>query len=220
MVKQLRGSKKTKIAVLFSGGKDSSLIALMLANFFDVELVTVTFGLLQNWKRAEKIAKMLKFPFKALKIDKKILEEAAKITVKDGYPNNGIKYIHQKALEETAKFSEMIADGVRRNDRVPVLTLRETISFEDRFKVHYVQPLLGISRKTVNILVNRFFEIKEYKNTVFVGAEYEFELREMIKKKYGAKKISKIFPKNHTHTIVTGIKRFVPIAQRQSEARC
>lgn len=210
MVKQLRDSKKTKIAVLFSGGKDSSLTALMLSKFFEVELVTVTFGLLQNWKKAEKIAKMLKFPFKVLKIDKKILEEAVKITVKDGYPNNGIKYIHQKALEATAEFSEMISDGVRRNDRVPVLALREVISFEDRFKVHYIQPLIGLSRKTINLLVDRFFRIKEYKNTAFVGAEYEFELREMIKKKYGASKVSKIFPKNHTHTIVTGVKKLFP----------
>lgn len=210
MIKQLKDSKKTKVAVLFSGGKDSSLVALMLANFFDVELVTITFGLLQNWKKAEKIAKMLKFPFKVLKIDKKILEEAAKITVKDGYPNNGIKYIHQKALEETAKFAEIIGDGVRRQDRVPVLNISEVISFEDRFKVHYLQPLMGISRKTINLLVDRFFKIKEYKNIAFVGAEYEFELRAMIKRKYGAKKISKIFPKNHTHTIVTGVKRLSP----------
>ena len=210
MVKQPRDNKKKKIVILFSGGKDSSLTALMLSKFFDVELVTATFGLLQNWKKAEKIAKMLKFPFKVLKLDKKILEEAAKITVKDGYPNNGIKYIHQKVLEETVKFSEMIADGVRRQDRVPVLALREVISFEDKFKVHYLQPLMGISRKTINLLVDRFFKIKEYKNTVFVGAEYEFELRAIIKKKYGVKKISKIFPKNHTHTIVTGVKRLSP----------
>jgi hypothetical protein len=161
---------------------------------------------LQNWKKAEKIAKMLKLPFRVLKIDKKILEEAAKITVKDGFPNNGIKYIHQKTLEETAKFAEMISDGVRRQDRVPVLSISEVISFEDRFKAHYLQPLMGISRKTINLLVDRFFKYKEYKNTAFVGAEYEFELREMIKKKYGVKKISKIFPKNHTHTIVTGVK--------------
>ena len=208
MIKQVKDNKKEKAVVLFSGGKDSSLAALIMSNFFDIELVTATFGLLTNWENAQKVAKKLKFPFRLLKLDRKIIEEAAEITVKNGFPNNGIKYIHQKTLQEVAKNSQIIIDGVRRNDRVPVLTTPEVISFEDRFQVHYIQPLIGISRKTINLLTNRYFTIKGYKSTAFKGAEYEFELRDLIKKKYGASKIKKIFPKNHTHTIVTKVNLY------------
>ena len=153
------------------------------------------------------MAKKLQFPFKVLKLDRKILEEAAEQVIKDGFPNNGIKYIHQNALEEVAKTSPFITDGVRRDDRVPVLSLSEIRHLEDKFKVHYVQPLMGYSRKTINLLVNQFFIIEEHKgSSSFIGAEYEFELKEAIKKKYGAKKIQEIFPKEHTHSIVIKVK--------------
>lgn len=213
---------KTKIFILFSGGKDCCLAAVMLSKFFEVELITCNFGVLSNWKKAEQVAKKLEMPFQVLKLDERILEEAAGITIKDGFPNNGIKYIHQKALEEVAKTSpkspapnlgagstgqaQFIADGVRRDDRVPVLSLSEIRRLEDKFKVHYIQPLMGYSRKTINFLNEKFFIVKEYKSIDFTGAEYEFELREIIKKKYGMKKIQQIFPKEHTQSIVKEVK--------------
>ncbi len=211
---------KTKVSVLFSGGKDCCLAAVMLSKFFEVELITCNFGVLSNWKKAEQVAEKLNIHFHVLKLDERILEEAAEQTIKDGFPNNGIKYIHQKALEEVAKISpkeslrdptgqaEFIADGVRRDDRVPVLSLPEVRRIEDKFKVHYIQPLMGYSRKTINLLVEKFFTIKEYKSSAsFIGAEYEFELKDAIKKKYGIKKIQEIFPKGHTHSIVVKVKR-------------
>ena len=201
-MKKQTNQEKKKLIVLYSGGKDSSLAALMLSKFFKVELVTITFGLLQNWKNAEKAAKRIKFPFRLLKLDKKIIETAAKIVVKDGFPNEGIKYIHQRVLEEIAKEANIVADGVRRNDRVPVMSLSEVMRVEDKLKIHYLQPLMGISRKTINLLVEEYFTIKEYKGASFAGAEYEFELREFVRKKYGLRKLNKIFPQNHTHTIV------------------
>lgn len=196
--------KENKITVLFSGGKDSSLAAFILSKFFEVELVTVNFKILENWKNAEKAAKILKFPFKVINLNQTIIEEAARIVIKDGYPANGINYIHKEILKEVAKNSKIIADGIRRNDRVPTLTLPEIISFEDKFKVHYIQPLIGYSRKTLNILLEKYFIFKEYKSIDFEGSEYEFELREFIKKNYGQEKIGEIFPKNHTHSIITG----------------
>ncbi|MCK4453891.1 alpha hydrolase [Candidatus Parcubacteria bacterium] len=203
-----------KVSILFSGGKDSCLAAVLLSKFFEVELVTCSFGILSNWKKAEEVAKKLGFSFnelktssfKVLKLDKKILEEAAEKIIQDSFPANGIKYIHQKALETLAEQTELIADGIRRDDRVPVLSLAEVKHLEDKFNIHYIQPLMGYSRKTINILVDKFFKIKEYKSTDFVGAEYEFELREYIKKKYGAGKIKEIFPQNHTQSIVVDIK--------------
>lgn len=103
--------------------------------------------------------------------------------------------------------TELIADGVRRDDRVPVLSLSEIRHLEDKFNVHYIQPLAGYSRKTMDILVNRFFEIKEYKSFDSIGAEYEFELREYIKRKYGVEKVKEIFPQDHTQSIVVEIKK-------------
>jgi len=202
----MHSQKKDKVSVLFSGGKDSSLAAFILSEIFEVELVTATFGMLENWKEAQKVAKGLKFPFRIIKLDEKIIEEAAKMVIEDGYPHNGIKYIHKRVLEEVAKNSKIIADGVRRNDRVPVLSLPEIMSFEDKFKVHYVQPLKGFSRKTINTLLKKYFLLKEYKGESFPGAEYEFELREFIKRKYGSSKIEEIFPKDHTHSIVIKMK--------------
>lgn len=191
-----------KVSILFSGGKDSCLAALMLSKFFDIELINCNFGVLSNCKEAEKVAKKLKFPFQVLKLDRKILEQAAEQIIEDGFPNNGIKYIHLKALEEVGRKAEIIADGVRRNDKVPVLSLSEVMRLEDKLKVHYVQPLLGYSRKTINLLVKKYFIIKEYISDSFIGAEYEFELREFIKKKYSPKKVQEIFPQGHTHSIV------------------
>ena len=195
-----------KASILFSGGKDCCLAAIMLSKFFEVELIICTFETLSNWKKAEEVAKKLEFPFRVLKLDRKILEEAAEQIVKDGFPANGIKHIHQHALEILAGQAELIADGVRRDDRVPVLSLSEIRRLEDKFNIHYIQPLMGYSRKTINILVDKFFEVKEYKSTDFIGAEYEFELREYIKRKYGAEKIKEIFPQDHTQSIVVDIK--------------
>ncbi|MCK4520715.1 alpha hydrolase [Candidatus Parcubacteria bacterium] len=195
-----------KASILFSGGKDCCLAAIMLSKFFEVELIICTFETLSNWKKAEEVAKKLEFPFRVLKLDRKILEEVAEQIVKDGFPANGIKHIHQHALEILAGQAELIADGVRRDDRVPVLSLSEIRRLEDKFNIHYIQPLMGYSRKTINILVDKFFEVKEYKSTDFIGAEYEFELREYIKRKYGAEKIKEIFPQDHTQSIVVDIK--------------
>lgn len=195
-----------KVSVLFSGGKDSSLAAMILSRIFEVELTTVNFGILSNWKEAQRVAKILRFPFKIMKLDRKIIEKAVEQIVSDGYPNNGIKYLHKRALEEVAQNSKMIADGTRRNDRVPILTLSEIMSLEDKFKIHYLQPLMGCSRKTINLLAEKYFEIREYKGDSFKGAEYEFELRELIQRKHGIPLLQKIFPKDHTHSIIIKIK--------------
>ncbi len=197
---------RMKVSVLFSGGKDSSLAAIMLSKIFEVELVTCNFGILSAWKQAEKIAKKLGFPFRILKLNKSIIEEAVVKTIADGFPNNGIKHIHKRAIEEAAKESKIIGDGIRRNDRVPVLSLPEIMRLEDKFNIHYIQPLMGYSRKTIDILVEKYLVIEEHKSDSFTGAEYEFELRELIKREYGIKKIREIFPKNHTKSIVIKVK--------------
>lgn len=49
-----------RISVLFSGGKDSSLSALLMEPFFEIELVTCSFGLLPNGELAAKTAKKVR----------------------------------------------------------------------------------------------------------------------------------------------------------------
>ena len=195
-----------KVSVLFSGGKDSALSAVMLSRFFRVELVTCSFELLDNWKQAEKVAQELELPFYVLTLHREILEQAAEQTIRDGFPNNGIKYIHKKALEHAARKSDFISDGVRRDDRTPILSLSEIRQLEDKFQVHYIQPLMGYSSKTINLLTKKFFVVEEHRSdSDFIGSEYEFELKELIKNKYGIDQVIKIFPQKHTHSIVKNI---------------
>lgn len=193
-----------KVSVLFSGGKDSSLAAIMLGQFFEVELVTCNFGILPTWHLARSVANELGFPHKVVQLDPKILQDATRLIVNEGFPKNGIKLIHCHALEHLAGFSDIraIADGVRRDDRTPVLSISEVMSIESRFNVHYIRPLKGYGRKTINVLVDRYFEIEEKKGDLMIGAEYEFELREEIKNLYGDDEVRRIFPRDHTHSRV------------------
>ena len=195
-----------KAVILFSGGKDSALAAILLSKFFEIELVNFSFGMLDNWKKAEKAAKELNFPFRKFDLDKKILEEASKMVINEGFPANGIKHIHCQALQEMAKGSKIIADGVRRDDRVPVLSLSEIRHLEDKFDVHFIQPLMGYSRRTINLLIDKFLIIKEYKSGDSLGAEYEFELRKYIQEQYGPEKIKEVFPQEHSQSIVVSLK--------------
>ena len=193
-----------KVSVLFSGGKDSSLAAIMLGQFFEVELVTCNFGTLPTWHLARSVANELGFPHKVVQLDPKILQDATRLIVNEGFPKNGIKLIHCHALEHLASFSNIkaIADGVRRDDRTPVLSISEVMSIESRFNIHYIRPLEGYGRKTINVLVDRYFEIEEKEGALMTGAEYEFELREEIKNQYGDDEVRKIFPRDHTHSRV------------------
>lgn len=53
-------------AVLFSGGQDSSLASLILSNYFDVELLTFSTGLSQNWETAKNVAAKIGLPYKTV----------------------------------------------------------------------------------------------------------------------------------------------------------
>ena len=140
-----------KISVLFSGGKDSSLSALLMEPFFEIELITCSFGLLSNGELAAKTAKELGFPHRVLTLEREILEKAYEKIMQDGFPKNAINYIHEKAVETLASDPEVkfIADGTRRDDRVPVLSISQIRSIEDRLGVQYICPLKGYGQETV-----------------------------------------------------------------------
>ena len=194
-----------KASVLFSGGKDSSLSAILLDQFFDVELVTCSFSVLPIGGIAKEVADELGFSHRVLKLDNEILENAFNIIVKDGFPKNAINYIHHKAVETLASDDDVavIADGIRRDDRVPLLTDSQIRSIEDRYGVHYVCPLRGYGRAAVNALVEQYLVIEEGQSDDIIKADYETELREVIRQKIGQDEIDKIFP-SHVQSRVIG----------------
>ncbi len=195
-----------KASVLFSGGKDSSLSAILLDKFFDIELVTCGFSVLPIGDIAQKAAAKLGFSHVVLKLDNEILEKAFSIVVKDGYPKNAINYIHHKAVETLALNDDVtiVADGIRRDDRVPLLTDPQIRSIEDRYGVHYICPLRGYGRAAVNMLVRQYLVIEEGQSDEILKADYETELREVIRQRIGQDKIAEIFP-SHIQSRVTGL---------------
>ena len=109
------------LGLLYSGGKDSTLAALLLEDFYDVTLVTATFGVADAWDHARRTAEELGFEFETVELDDEVAAEAVEQMVADGYPRNGIQRVHEHALETIAALDvDAIADGTRRDDRVRV----------------------------------------------------------------------------------------------------
>ncbi len=189
------------VGVLWSGGKDSSLAALLLSPFATVELVSVSFGVLSNDAPAR--AHMLGYPHQPIVLDDTYAMRAITMMVDDGYPNNGINFIHTAAIERVAPLYETIADGTRREDRAPRLTIAEAQSVEDRLEVNYVRPLLGYGRRMVDALVAAHFDVIYGERVSF---DYEVELRHMMTITYGPDVVSDIFPAEHVQSKVTARK--------------
>ncbi len=196
-----------RVSVLFSGGKDSSLVAILLEPFFDVELVTCSFSLLPVGEVAKKAANELGFAHRVLKLDSIVLENALTIIINDGYPKNAINYIHQNAVERLALDVDVkiIADGIRRDDRVPVLKDSQVRSIEDRFGIQYICPLRGFGRAAVNMLVQQHLIIEEGQSDDMIKGDYETELREMIRQRFGHEKVSELFPMHVQSRIINRI---------------
>ncbi|WP_048811203.1 DUF7411 family protein [Thermococcus gammatolerans] len=194
-----------KVHHLYSGGKDSSLAAWILSQLgYEVELVTVTFGLLDNWRYARETAERLGFPHRVLELPREILEKAGEIAISDGHPNNAIQFIHERALEALASLPEVerVSDGTRRDDRVPLLDLPKARSLEDRFGVAYIRPLLGLGYKTIRELTGRLFVVEIRESEELQKADYEVELRHLLRER-GIDPLE-IFPKSHYQSRVLG----------------
>ncbi|MBR1611087.1 MAG: hypothetical protein IJ672_06360 [Methanobrevibacter sp.] len=193
-----------KAGVLYSGGKDSSFMAVMLERLgLDVELCTANFGVYDSYIPAEKSAKSLGFKHNVLKMDKEILNTTCDMIMEDGFPNDGIKFIHESVVEEIADKYDIIADGTRRDDRTPKLNVNQIRSLEDRKDVQYIN-LDSFGHKSVKLITSNLFEISHEKSNKDNSSDYEVEIRTLIDEKGGNS--LDIFPE-HYQTRVIGYKK-------------
>lgn len=192
-----------KACVLYSGGKDSSLMALILKRLgFDVELCTANFGVYDSYKSAQFSAKSLDFKHKILKMDFEILNKTTDMIIADGFPNDGISFLHKEVLEFAAEKYSIVADGTRRDDKTPKLNINQIKSLEDRKEIQYLN-LDSFGHKTINTLVSSIFEVSHEKSNKDNSSDYEVEIRLLIDEKNG--KSEEIFPE-HYQTNVIGYK--------------
>ena len=193
-----------KAAVLYSGGKDSSFVAVMLKRLgLDVELYTANFGVYDSYIPAGKSADALGFKHNVLKMDTEILEETCDMILEDGFPNDGIKYIHEKTVEKLAENHDIIADGTRRDDRTPKLNVNQIRSLEDRLQVQYIN-LDSFGHKSIKLITDNLFEISKEKSNRDNSSDFEVEIRTMIDD-MGGNSLD-IFPE-HYQTRVIGYKQ-------------
>ncbi|MPL61994.1 hypothetical protein SDC9_07584 [bioreactor metagenome] len=199
---------KMKAYVLYSGGKDSSLMAILLKKIgIEVELVNVNFGVYDSFIPSQKSAKSLGIKHNVLSLDKNILINSVDIILNDGFPNNGISYLHKAVIEELANLANenefsIIADGTRRDDRTPKLNKDEIRSLEDRKNIQYIN-LDSFGYKTIDSLVSDLFIITQEESNMDNSSDYEVEIRWFIDKEKNLNS-SEIFPK-HFQTRVIGL---------------
>ncbi len=192
-----------KACVLYSGGKDSSLMGVTLQRLgFDVELCTVNFGVYDSFIPASLSAESLGFTHKVVNIDTDILDEACNMIMEDGFPNDGIKFLHENVVEEVASRFDVIADGTRRDDRTPKLDKNQIRSLEDRKDVQYIN-LDSFGFKTINMVTSNLFEVSSERSNKDNNSDYEVEIRTLIDEKGGNS--TDIFPE-HYQTRVIGYK--------------
>lgn len=193
-----------ELALLYSGGKDSSLAALFLDAFYDVRCVTGQFGVTDDWEHAERAAANLGYPFETVDLDRSVAAEAVERMYGDGYPRNGIQHVHEHALECIAELDvDAIADGTRRDDRVPTVSRAQAQSLEDRHGIDYIAPLSGFGRNAVDHLVDATFDVEQGPSEEIPKADYEGELRVLLAEEYGAGAVDEVFP-DHEQTYVRG----------------
>lgn len=195
-----------ELGLLYSAGKDSSLAALLLDSFYDVTLVTATFGITDDWEHAERTADAGGFAFERLELDPEIATEAVDRLQSDGFPRNAIQAVHLHALESLAgEGVAAVADGTRRDDRVPSISRAQAQSLEDRHGVDYIAPLSGFGRSAVDRLVTTHLDVESGPSGSISRADYESELRALLAERAGDDAVAEVFP-DHEQSYVTGFR--------------
>lgn len=188
--------------LLYSGGKDSSLAALVLEGFYDVTLVTAHFGVTDEWRHAIEAAETLGFDAASIELEADVIEAATDQMYDDGYPRRGIQLVHEAALEAIATEYDVVADGTRRDDRVPTVSRALAQSLEDRHDVDYVAPLSGFGRDVVDELVDDHLVVESGPSEEISKGDYETELRAHIEARWGVGAVEEIFPAHEQTRVV------------------
>lgn len=190
--------------VLFSGGKDSSLAALLLADFYEVTLVSCHFGVTAAPDHAAEAASTLGFPHERLELDAAVGTKAVERMHADGFPRHGIQQVHEHALERVAAEGfDAVADGTRRDDRVPTVSRAAAQSLEDRHGIDYCSPLSGFGRAAVDRLVDTALVVEAGPSEELPKGDYEAELRALLAETHGDAAVNEVFPA-HEQTRVVG----------------
>jgi predicted subunit of tRNA(5-methylaminomethyl-2-thiouridylate) methyltransferase len=193
-----------KAGVLYSGGKDSSLAAIMLGTYYEVELNFFVFDPSRQVPSVDAAAQALGFPLIKRVFKKGLLDDMVELVKTCGYPNDAINTVHQAAVETLSSEYAVVGDGTRFNDRVPMLTRAEVQSLGNRTGCSYVRPLLGYVKPEVDRLVDRFLVVTYGESGTIRNGDYEAEIREA----FASRGIdsSSLFPAHHDQSLVIGRK--------------
>ena len=198
-----------RCGLLYSAGTDSTLSALLLDRFYDITLVSGTFGVVDP-EPARGAAESVGFDHETVQLDPDVAREAVDLMYEDGYPRNGIQRVHEHAAETVAAAEwtdslAAVADGTRRDDRVPTIDRPLAQSIEDRFGVDYIAPLSGVGRGAIDDMAADKLVVESGPSAEIPKGDYEVELRELLVEKYGKDAVAEIFPE-HTQSRVRGLR--------------
>jgi len=193
-----------KAGVLYSGGKDSSLAAILLGTYYEVELNTFVFDPLRQIPTIEAAARALGYPLHKRVFREGMIEEMADLVVAKGCPNDAINAVHKAALESLAGEYNVIGDGTRFDDRVPMLPREAVQSLMSRTGCSYVRPLLGVPRREVDRLTDQLLVVTYGETGTIRNGDYESELRDAIRAR--GLDVASLFPAQHEQSLVEGRK--------------
>ena len=193
-----------EVGVLYSGGKDSTLAALFLSPFCDLTVLCCTFGVTSDYEHAREAAKAVGFPHRRVDLDPAVARAAADRIAADGFPRNGIQQVHEHALEVAAGLGyDAVADGTRRDDRVPTVDRPLAQSLEDRHGVAHLAPLAGVGRAAVDAFADAQLVVETGPSETVSKGDYEAELRALVREFHGPDTVADVFPE-HTQSRVRG----------------
>jgi hypothetical protein len=159
-----------------------------------------------DWRHAREAARTLGYGFERVELDRDVAREAVDRIHADGYPRHGIQRVHVHALERVAELDvTAVADGTRRDDRVPTVSRAQAQSLEDRHGVDYLSPLSGFGRRAIDRLVDRRLDVESGPSADVPKADYESELRALLADRHGPDAVSEVFP-DHVQTRVRGLR--------------
>lgn len=194
------------VGLLYSGGKDSTLAGLFLEPYCSITAVCCSFGITADHEHAGAAAAAVGFDHETVTLNRSVAREAVDAMVRDGYPRNGIQQVHEHALEAVAdREFDAIADGTRRDDRVPTVDRSLAQSIEDRYDVAHLAPLAGIGRRALDALASSQLAVETGPSETIAKGDYEAELRTLMAEDHGKEVVEAVFPA-HEQSRVLGRK--------------